>query len=446
MAPVSSTATTGFSTEPVMTHPEVSDSPVSGEEGLCIDTPIRHRKSLWNQPKQLLSEPAKCNPAVGLSYLKNYPTIQSPRLLVDGVLLRKEKGIDKYEAREPGCLDTLVDGWSYIINKLKELPAGKKPEINPTFISELHRRVAAHYQKCNPGEFLSSSDSGFYYIPLTHSDFTDECYCDDDGFVEAEALHSKHLSLFDERDYKATAFNLRFIINKKRIDVNLPAGIAEKLYKNRFNFHAVKKILKELSEDNTQAGYQLVQKAFKKAISEFETYKGSRIATATTAEEKSDILLTKFSNCILNKFGLYVHRKTPPIRNNHKLLPLILDSLNVQLMNCQNREQLIDVICYHISELEQVHPFKSVNGRTFTLLMQYLLMAYELPPATFDMPENLLLCSHKQQVWEVEKAIRTSMELIVYGQDIDIGILGFKAQSDNQLYRRISDRMACIIK
>lgn len=444
MTPVSPAATTNFSGESARNSPPVSGSSVPEAEGLSTGTPIQHRKSLWHQPLKQLSAPVKCNPAAGLNYLRNYPSIQLPRLLIDGVLLRKEKGLHKYEAREPGCLDTLVDGWLYIIDRLKELSVDKKPVIDLPFILKLHRQVAAHYQECNPGKIMTSPRIAYYNVPLCHSEYTDLWYFNGDGLAEAETIHRKHLLWCGEPHHNATAFALKFSI--KGFSINLPAGVAERLYKRRFDSHAVKEMLKKLCEDKTQPDYYRTQKVFEDAIKYFETDKGSRIAKAITTEEKLDILLTKISNTISHEFGCLVFRKTPPVRTNLKLVHLILYSLNIQLMNCKNREHLIDIICYHISELEQVHPFKSVNGRTFTLLMQYLLMAYGFPPGTFYMPENLLFCSHKWQVLEVKNAIKRTIELILHGKSRDFFTNGYQAQTSDDLYRTISARMAYLIK
>ncbi len=383
----------------------------------------------------------KSNPNEGLKSLQLYPKIQLPRLLIDGALLDKEQGLKEYEGREPGCLNTLIDGWSFIIDRLKKMPANEVPEISLDFITALHSKVAAHYQKAQPGEIMTSSKSGFLDVPLKHRKFPELQYFDEESFSEVETVHARHLSFCDQPVQPgATAFVLR--ISSKKTRLPLPAGMAERLYQSRKDVETVKKIFLDQYNDSTQPEYELVHKFYRRAIRHWCNMGGERISAAKSKKKRHRVARTYMSERVVSNFAEIIYRRTPPVSSSQNLVQRILDSLNKELKTCSEQKQLLSIICSHISELEQVHPFRSVNGRTFTLLMQYLLMAYGLPPGTFYMPEVLLCCHHERQIAEVESALRNTRELIENGESSVFCQNNYKAQQYDPLYKRVCHQMA----
>ena len=386
----------------------------------------------------------KSNPAGGLQYLQQYPKIQLPRLLIDGVLLEKEEGLTEYEGREPGCLNTLIDGWSFIIDRLKKLPANEMPEISLDFITALHSKVAAHFHKAQPGEIMTCSVSGFLDVPLKHKKFSELQYFDEEGFSEVETVHARHLSFCDQPVQPgATAFVLRISSKKPRLP--LPTGMAEKLYLSRKDEKMVRKIFLDQYNDSTQPEYELVHEFYWRAIRHWRNVGGKRINAAKSEEERLEVAYTYMSEKVVSEFAKVIYRRTPPVSSSQNLVQRILDSLNKELKTCSEQKQLLSIICSHISELEQVHPFRSVNGRTFTLLIQYLLMAYGLPPGTFYMPEVLLCCHHDKQIAEVESALSDTRELIENGESPDFCQNNYTAQQYDSLYKRVCSQMTELI-
>ena len=71
-------------------------------------------------------------------------------------------------------------------------------------------------------------------------------------------------------------------------------------------------------------------------------------------------------------------------------------------------------IVRHVAELQQLHPFESVNGRTFILLLQYLLMAHGLPPATLEEPNAFFLTSQKQMTDLLSKGLEDTEKILAH--------------------------------
>ncbi len=80
----------------------------------------------------------KGNPKKGISYFKRMPVDERYRFIVDGKLLKKEKGAARFEAREPGC----IKGGARVYEKIVcVLQVCKDPRVFLTkqYLKELHK-------------------------------------------------------------------------------------------------------------------------------------------------------------------------------------------------------------------------------------------------------------------------------------------------------------------
>lgn len=424
--------------------PKESDNlSVPSTSSPCEASTISHRKVSPASSESVSGPALVAEPAAGLTYLRQYPDIQLPRLLVDGVLLCREKGLKKYAEREKDCLHTQIDGWSFILEQLSALSPGSVPEVNLTFVKALHRRVAGHYPNCQPGEFMAETHSGYYQVGLHHKLFSDVVYFDEAGLVEAENIHSRHLSYWPPQEVCASATAFALLATHSNIFLlPLPSGMALQLYQCHNNPEKAEGILLKQLHDKDNPGYEKVICFYKRAVIHFERSGKREIIDASSQDEKMDIAASCLAKKVAKRFAHYVKRRTPPVKYMPLLVENVLSHLHQQLLTCRDRDQLLSVICSHISQLEQIHPFKSVNGRTFTLLMQYLLMAYGQPPGTFNCPERFLYCSHETQVAELKSALEATESVLAHGQSPNFELHGYRVQTDDPLYNEICTEMA----
>ncbi|KEQ11520.1 hypothetical protein [Endozoicomonas numazuensis] len=420
--------------EEVVTPALLSEDPHSDREETSTGEKIHHRKveraAVFSGSESRLDT----HVSEGLARLRNYPEQELPRLLVDGTLLCREQGVDAYEQREPGCLKTLINGWQFIIQKLKELKPGAVPEVDLQFLLDLHRIVAGHTSNCFKGELYCPMPAANFFIPLTHYDHPDFWYCDKEGILEADELHQKHCDLAGiAKDDMAS--RVPFYLYIRARSLSFPACLP-------LEADRVLKLLECHSEPEafyTTLHEQLSLKNDLKPLVQlfyncmFKAYKaGNKKVFEGITDKKGQLIVffKMFYEEARKSFSRVIHRYTVPTTVSEKLVKHTLESLNNSLSKCIDKEELFSIITSHVAELEQLHSFKSVNGRTYTLLMQYLLMAYGFPPATLEMPEMFSMFGKARMIEALKEGLRDSQLLEANAES------GLKVQLHGYLYDR----------
>ncbi|MGI9283210.1 MAG: hypothetical protein ACR2PX_26765 [Endozoicomonas sp.] len=434
-----------------MTTPDLPpENCQSDREKSLAGEKIHHRKAqlaaVFSSSKSGLST----NAEEGLVRLRQYPEQELPRLLVDGTLLCREQGVDAYEQREPGCLKTLIRGWQFIIRKLKELKPGEVPKIDLEFLLDLHRIVAGHTANCFKGALYCPTPPTNFFIPLTHNDHSDFWYCDKEGIQEADQLHQKHCDLAGiAKDDVASRTPFYLYIRTKSLP--FPAFLP-------IETDRMQKLMECHSEPETfykTLHEQLHQKDALKPFVDmfyngmFQAYKignKEKFAAITDKESQQRLFLKLFFEETRKDFSQVIHRFTVPTSSSEMLVRHTLESLNTSLSKCTNREGLLATVTSHVAELEQLHSFKSVNGRTYTLLMQYLLMAYGFPPATLEMPEMFSMFSKTKMVEALKEGLRDTKLLEANTtRDQQMHLHGYLYDHNDSSYKSVCREMKSTI-
>ncbi len=411
---------------------------------------VHHRKvqlaAVFSSSKSCL----KTDASKGLAHLSNYPDQELPRLLVDGTLLCREQGVDAYEQREPGCLKTLINGWQFIIQKLKALKPGEVPEVDLEFLLDLHRTVAGHTTNCFKGELYCPMPPTNFFIPLTHYDHPDFWYCDKEGILEANELHQRHCDLA-EIAKEDTASRTPFYLYIRAKSLPFPAFLpleTDRVLKLLECHSEPEAFYRTLHEQLNQKGdlKHFVDLFYNCMFQVYKTAHKKKFEGITDRESQQRLFLKLFFEEIRKGFSRVIHRYTVPTTSSEKLVRHTLESLKKNLSQCTDREALFSIITSHVAELEQLHSFKSVNGRTYTLLMQYLLMAYGFPPATLEMPEMFSMFGKARMVEALKEGLRDTELLAANtrsGQQVHLH--GYLHDSNDSSYGGVCREMKSMI-
>ncbi|WP_354010603.1 hypothetical protein [Endozoicomonas lisbonensis] len=429
------------------------------DEGISSPEPVSghrdHSPSLTHRSAEVSAEPVvpsvavpfTTNPAKGVEYVKNIPAPQLPRLLVDGDLLMKEKGLGAYAEREPRCLETLSQGWGMILGWLDALKPGEAPVITSEKLCQLHSVVAAHDAEFSPGEFVTP-DQRYMIMPLSHSCYSDLPYFDAEGLSEAEDIYEQHIyqcSLSDEQVLKKAAFIFRYKDESIRAPLLLGKNVTAELFRHIENPEAVRAILLAHKQNRQEASYPNVQ--------QFYSVMARHLSTRTTScfgrffsGDKEGRVLDKLTECLTQDFDHYIRKVSPPRSELKNLTENTLLRLNQELARCRNEDELIAVLCRYTTELQQLHPFKSANGRTFTLLLQFLLMAYGLPPAILKSPESFLCCGQKRLAGNLRSALEDTRAAIQWGHTPGFSLHGYATPAGDKAYDHVCGDLDRVIR
>lgn len=260
-----------------------------------------------------VSAPFTTNPAKGIEYLESIPRSQLARLLVDGELLNREKGVGRYERREPRCLETLSEGWGVILGWLKSLKPGEAPVITSENLCELHKVVAAHHSGFSPGEFVKA-DARCIKLPISHSEYSDMVYFDSEGLSEAEVIYEQQIaqsSLTDNQALKKAAFIVAYTDKQIKLPLFLGKNVAAELSRNIRNPEAVRDILIVHKQNVHEASYPKVQQFYSIMAEHLTTARKSYFACWSSGDKEGKVL-DEITQCLTQDFSHYQNcRKTP---------------------------------------------------------------------------------------------------------------------------------------
>ncbi len=380
----------------------------------------------------MLNKPLRTRPRAGLCWLADYPLVDLPRLLVDGVLLERENGISAYEKREPGCLESLIKTWGVVAEKLKSHKPGEPLAITKELILELHSLITAFDSKNLPGEITSFPPESIY-IPVGHTSLNDLLYLDLDGISEVQGVHDAHcdfLGIPEDFLHERCAFALFF--NSGGYDEGLPITeqTMKELFRCRKKPEAIYHLLNQVMGYNTPEGWEM------------RDYFQQLITVHGGATANRQWVLREIAQAIHEEFNCTVRRKTVRADCFEEILDYILEELNTDISVAVTRNQFLEVVGKRIAELQQLHPFKGGNGRTFTMLMQYLLMAYGFPPATLEEPNVFSLFSQARIDHELKVSLENTRGLINQAKSGEYEALhGFTPDRLDLRYRHICREM-----
>ena len=354
------------------------------------------------------------NPARGLDFLERYPRQEWVRLLVDGWLLVAENGCEEYERREPGCLDTLNQGWAFIIKALGSLGAGEKLVITESFIKNIHKVVAAHLPKAKAGNYADAP-----YTPRIGDTTHSYVHGNGEGMNEAENLREEHLEylgLTDEDRYQTAFYFHCLLVDGSAATCPLKKGMMSELLQMSKSEDAEKIINKKIQEYLNMPPTRLTGEV-NQFIEKVAGHQGVRKHTIT-AGVVSERLSQNIGFCVVRSNSLQVL----------KLFSYAVYKMNVGISKADNEDELFAALISSISELQQLHPFVTVNGRVFMLLLQYVLMAYGYPPATLYNPNVFFLYDKKSMIAALRKGLQDT-ELILSSKESLIKLHGYTCPS-----------------
>ncbi|WP_354016249.1 Fic family protein [Endozoicomonas lisbonensis] len=322
----------------------------------------------------------------------------------------------------------MINGWIYVTEKLSQLEG--TPQVDIAFIKEIHRNIAEHDSRFNPGIFFSEMSPGepsTIYVPLAHQKLESVKFYDLDGLTEAETRHSRQMeTLWSQKKSRGLPYVFCFASSAQvgsgaPVFIPLPEGKARALLENREQPEALLKVLQDIF-------YHLKYDQRDVDISRrLERLYGGGSGDG----DKEKYWLNQWAEHIRQRGGQTVLSMSVS-EGVELLMAACLKSLNKALSEVNSREQLFKVICSHISEMIALHPFDSANGRTFCLLMQYLLMAYGFPPATFDSPGIFAYGSHDRQLQELERSVEASRIVLECGGQKSFYLHGYQAKGSEK--------------
>ncbi|KEQ13152.1 hypothetical protein [Endozoicomonas numazuensis] len=415
-------------------HAESSDFTGNSD---CSDTskPYKREATLVSHRKVAPINRVTSNPKTGLERLKKFPTTELPRLLVDGCLLSREKGVEAYEKREPGCLKNLMAGWTFIVNSLKSLKAGEPPVITHEFLLTLHSIVAAHLERANAGHYISEQGA-FYLVPLCHEKHNEIQLFDPAGLKEAEVIHKGQCNWYGEQDaMKKAKFQLRLHGEKGNIYIPITAQEIEVLIKHQDNpvvFHSCFRVLLMKYPGPLKAFYD-------------DLLGSSSKGDSKKVLERREKALNKVSESVRKNVAAHIKSQTLCGEFIKDCISDILHRLNLAMNSDLVEEDFFRAVSCSIAKLELVHPFASVNGRTFTLLLQYLLLAHGYPPATLEMPELFSFHEREVMVNALKKGLESSEKLLSSSSPSSEELHNFKAVTADPSYFALCMAMTDIV-
>ncbi len=369
-----------------------------------------------------LPEYAFVDPEKGLGYLKRYPVKDLERLLVDGVLLSLEGGCETYESREPGCLRGLINAWTVITENLTQQSFGQPLAIPLSLLIEIHKKVSEHCSdRFHPG-IIHSREGGRIYPGVGHAD-QNIIYCTEAGITEAEEYYQQYtqVNFPNLKAVKRSCFSLWIKSNRGHQEViHLEFGFTQKLFKARED-------TQELTDLLSGYFHSLPESQSEQEVCFFELFsniyspveKETTVSAGDPSLNTSPIylnpeLLSLLAQEIKNNFATMVRLASPAGEVIEDAVKQELRTLEKSLPSCKNKDEFFKLLCSGIRHLQQIHPFSSANGRTITLLLQYILMGYGFPPATLLDPNEFYLKTSEDEVLALKDGIACS-EKLLYG-------------------------------
>ena len=375
------------------------------------------------------------NAGAGLQNLMNYPAEELVRLLVDNILLCREGGYKSYEAQEPGCLDSLIDGWGKVVKELRKLAPGDMPLISVELLSKLHSEVVKHAPEVYQSGIIVEGPHRLY--PAIGHDRQQVVYCSEKGLAEAAQYYEERFNVnFAEicpNPKIKYCFALEVRTENSYAHLFLPFGLLQTLYKARSDQKNLTEILAGYFSNapdelgtSIEEFIQQVSGFIKTEQLEYSTAEDSSCSLQQITPSSPDVssgssqaidiaveVLAEFLAGRLNdNFARTVRWCTLPGTVLRSETEYELQSLRQKLASCRNEAGFLETLATAIDHLQKIHPFRSGNGRTLTLFMQYILMAYGYPPATFHDPNEIYLRTADEEAKTLKTAIDASRWLI----------------------------------
>ena len=280
--------------------------------------------------------------------LKQYPSSDFYRFLIDGDLHKNEHGWIGYGLREPGCIEGVFNGFQYALDTHL---ADKTLSLE--LLQNIHLKVAQNVQNTptgnhmNPGSFRTNISD----FMLLSEEFPPCGYCNEQGISEIKTFIEK---------YHAEGAGL---IMPAREDL-------ERSYDSQ--------------EEVDQA-----QKRIRSAIDQHEH--------------------VSYQNLL---DGLPWRFRTPHPEHVPILVEKLFSSYNHLIAHAVKEEDKLRIIVSHIQELERIHPFRDGNGRTSYILLQRLLIQNGFLPTLMRVPNHIDGFDQQSLIDEIQQGMKYTQALI----------------------------------
>ncbi|MCY4473257.1 MAG: Fic family protein [Kistimonas sp.] len=332
-------------------------------------------------------------PQRGLRLLLSYPDKDAIRLMVDGCLLVAERGWTRYEAREPGSLDSLILGWAYLVSRLTKIAEDTTTtglDLNKDFVTGLHKALSNHYPAARQSALLQPARVDICCaLPLCHTSLPGVWYPSDGGFGEAEQEFRLFMNQSAETrltaDKESGPFNLLWSLRKatpghpKHLFYGLSPGMAQRLWS---------------LADHPGKVFSLLH---------------SQLPPSRSVAEAAFNTIKRVMSLDIRNYLCFV---TPGQQLHTACLRFILDRLSADLSAANSDEDVLRALVIMARAFNLLHPFRSVNGRTAMLMLQYALMAYGYPPATLEDPNVFFLHSVPEMLAALQQALAQTRALL----------------------------------
>ncbi len=342
------------------------------------DTPLVHRKA---------EKPFEVSYHKSVQSLKKWPEHSLLRLMVDGVLLKKENGWEAYERREPGCIKKMASAWAFGLELLNK-NAGQL-SIDKSLLTNLHRVICPDIHDAYPGEMSSdqadqSKSINFFGLLMGYG----ETYHTDKGLEEAYAHRAKHCEILE-------------------IETLLPFAISLGDSRIKPDFMFVDDDVINSLLDEEFACRLLEDDVVKEKPNAF--YWAEVISTnawiLSEANKLPPGLDKKFKDGISKSGDIPLSWVCLSSRYHPLLVEQLLPAFDSAVKQAKTEQQVLEAIVEFIPQFEQIHPFNDANGRLFHLLTNLILVSKGMMPLPLESPSELTFYDRESLIKVIRKAM-----------------------------------------
>ncbi len=319
------------------------------------------------------------------------------KLIIDGDLLKQEKGWQAYENRQPGSIECMSRAWVRGLSDFCEhLRTDQRlPEITTSFLKKLHGLA------CPPSSYLSCSGT-------IHNTDPGLMFCEKTLDQERHNWQFFNLILTDGRTFHTNKGLKEAVAHRKHhasllgIPFQTPFALGD-YYAFRMDLDLVIDLLSELPNHLIDDYWEQLYKQLLVNIgklSEQEQYKNK---TAQLENIVRYILVRENRSSVVQFLPL-------EIEHQQKIVAVVLKEFNQALGKTTDLDSLLNVLVQYIPQLQQLHPFTDANGRLFHLLTQLILIFKGFPPLMMENPNQLALLDRNGLKQVILESMKTTLD------------------------------------